>query len=474
MIIDRRPTRTAVARGLSRNRFKTRNPITAMTTTRRQFIEHSGAALLGASALVSAAPRVLAAGKTDDLKSRPTLVVVYLRGGADALQVIVPYGDPLYPRIRPTLAIPGPQAGERGVAPLNNYFGLNPNLKPLYDLFKNGAVAPIVSVGSPHPTRSHFDAQDFMERAAPGIKSVTEGWLNRYLTQTRTKHDSELRGVSFQPVLPRSMRGEYPVLAVPGYGLNQTLDIFEKLYGSCDEAKQLHAREQASTGKPKAGHFTQTARPAEPAISVQSNYETIVTAGNRAIARLREIDRIVFQGSNDAKYPGSGFGQRLSQVARLIKADRGLEVTALDYGGWDHHAFEGGAQGKMANMLHDLSASLRAFVDDLGPRMDRTLVLVMSEFGRTAHENGNNGSDHGHGGFMLAIGNMVRGLKIHGRWTGLDRNNLYQRRDLPVHTDFRTVFAETLQNLFGYDPLTHNFFPGYQHRGKELGFLKQV
>ncbi len=452
-----------------------------MQPTRRQFIRHSSGAIIAGSAL-SAAPFVLAQDKSGDpAQPKPTLVVIYLRGGADPLQVLVPYGDPLYYRVRPTIAVPGPAAlpgagaGDRGAAPLNDYFGLHPAMRPLHDLFREGRIAPILSVGSPHPTRSHFDAQDFMERAAPGTRHITEGWLSRYLTHTRTNHESDLRGVSFQPVLPRSLRGEYPVLAVPGYGMNQTLDVFEKLYVNCDEERSLNQKQAAEVrAAQRPSRAGQAVPAAHPPIDGQTNQQTILAAGSRAIARLRELDRIIREGTNSATYPPSGFGTQLSHVARLIKADRGVEVTALDYHGWDHHAFQGGAEGTMANMLADLAGSLRAFSDDLGPRMERTLVLVMSEFGRTVHENGNNGSDHGRGGFMLAMGGMVNGRRLYGRWTGLDRENLIDRRDLPVHTDFRLVFAEALERLFGFDALGSEFFPGFARAGKMLDYLRQV
>src|SRR5688500_5560989 len=345
------------------------------------------------------------------------------------------------------------------------------------DLYNEGMVAPIVNVGSPHDTRSHFDAQDFMERACPGVKTINEGWLNRFLELTKTGKDNELRALSFQPLLPRSLRGQYPVLAVPEDESSYLLDSFEKMY-SCDENKQMVEEQAAKELAAKAAQGALKSRkiPERKPIKEAEAREHIVTVGANEIRRLRELRKIT-RGGFSGKYPGSRFGKQLRDIASVIKANRGLEVAAVDYEGWDTHAYQGGSEGAMANMLADIGKCMRAFHDDLGKdRMKRTLVVLMSEFGRTAKENGSHGSDHGHGGFMLAMGGMVKkpkGMGVYGEWMGMAPENLYQRRDMPVTTDFRIVFSEMLFNLFAYDPTASNFFPGFRP-DKPVGFLSRV
>ncbi|MEX0776521.1 MAG: DUF1501 domain-containing protein [Phycisphaeraceae bacterium] len=427
-------------------------------TTRREFLKATSA-VLGAGALGGLAPRLAFAADDATAAARPTLVTIYLRGGADVLSVVVPYGEQLYYKYRPTTAIPAQAVGDvKGIIPITSYFGVHPSLEPLSDLLKAGLAAPIINVGSTHPTRSHFDAQDFMERAAPGVKTITEGWLNRYLELTRKGDDQDFRAVSLQPTLPRSLRGQYPVLAVPDVDGEGVMGAFDQMYPCLHNG----ADQPAGTPGAKAG-----AAPAETAVR-----DAITDSGGQSIRKLRELRRILDQaGKSAAEYPQSGFGRQMRDLASIIKAQRGLEVAALDYHGWDTHAYQGNANGDMAGKLADLSASVAAFARDLGPRFGRTLVLVMSEFGRTARENGNNGTDHGHGGVMLAIGGMVKGRQVYGQWTGLDPQTLYERRDLPVTTDFRLIFHETLHQLFAFDSNKHKFFPDYKHNPRPLGFL---
>ena len=448
-----------------------------MSPTRRQFLAGSSA-FMGAAAL-GLSPRALAQALREQ-GHPPTLVTIYLRGGADPLNAIVPAGDPEYYKVRPTIAIPSrsDDPDNPAVIPLTNLWGLHPALKPLHALYENKRATALVCTGSTHPTRSHFDAQDFMERAAPGVKTVTEGWLNRYLTATASGLDRTLRAVSMQPTLPRSMRGQYPVLAVPGGNADRAMNVFERLYACDDNAEAV--RRNAGADKPKADN-----EPADgprlgggPAIAPVDRAEDdlndkLVEKGKESIEKLRHLKKIV-NGQGGGNYPNSGLARQLADIAKIIKAGEGLEVAAVDYGGWDHHAFQGGSQGTMANMLGTLAEAIRAFHDDLGSHMDKTLVLVMSEFGRTVYENGNNGTDHGHGSFMLAVGGMVKGGNVYGKYTGLEKANLYQNRDLPVHIDFRVVFAEALYALFGFHADKTDFFPEYKANDKPVGFLTPI
>ncbi|MEO1235148.1 MAG: DUF1501 domain-containing protein [Planctomycetota bacterium] len=424
--------------------------------TRREFLQRSGL-LLGAAGTAGLLPKLSFGQPRLDGKQPPTLVAVYLRGGADPINTVVPFGDPQYAKIRPGIAVERPR-------PLNRYFGFHPALGDLADLYDRGLMCPILNVGSTHPTRSHFDAQDFMERAAPGVKSVTEGWLNRYLYATKSDLDGDLRAVSLQATLPRSLRGQYSALAVPGYGANHVMDTFEGVY-DCDSNKEARAKNAKPPDDPNSGGELPEDR----------MRQRIAEAGDDGIRKLRELNELVDdRNRRPSGYPNTRLGRQFADIAQLIKADRGLEVAAVDYNGWDHHAFQGGDRGVMADMLGNLSRSIGAFVRDLGPKLDQTLVLTMSEFGRTVRENGNAGTDHGRAGFMFAVGGMVNGGKIYGKWTGLDRRQLVDGRDLRVHTDFRRVFAETLASLYGFEADKENFFPDYRSREKPVGFLRPL
>lgn len=409
----------------------------------------------------------------------PTLVTIYLRGGADPLNAIVPAGDPDYYKVRPTIAIPSKSddPDNPAVIPMTNLFGLHPAMKPLHKLYEEKRMAAIMNTGSTHPTRSHFDAQDFMERAAPGVKSVTEGWLNRYLTATQSSTDRTLRAISLQPTLPRSLRGQYPVLAVPTGGADKAMNAFERLY-SCEgdaEARKMNGTAEAEDhAAPLDGPRVSGGAAVKPIDKAEDDLNQIIAeAGEESIEKLRHLKGVV-RGQRNGKYPDSRLARQLSDIAKVIKAGEGLEIAAVDYGGWDHHAYQGANDGTMARMLTTLSEALRAFHDDLGTHMDKTMVLVMSEFGRTVYENGNRGTDHGRGGFMMAIGGMVKGGNIYGKWTGLEKKSLIAGRDLPVHVDFRVVFAEALYSLFGFQADKTDFFPDYKTRDRPVGYLTPI
>lgn len=475
---------------------------TNMATTRRTFISDTGRSFLGAS-LASGLLAPMAYAQDDlkakdkeygpvqegwDKKQMPTLVVIYLRGGADPLHFIPPVGDPIYHRIRPKIAIPGQKdKGDRKalVFPdgftmmgkkFNDYFGLNPYMESLIPLMEQGVVAPILNVGSTHGTRSHFDAQDYMERAAPGMKTVQEGWLARYLRLTKKPYDKPLRGICARSLLPRSLRGRYPVLA--GNNDAEQMPVFEELYAMSNMVNRT-ARDDAKVQRGSRLDDIPNKDGEQPMLKkkvlTQDAARDIITeSGTNSAIRLKALKEALKKGSN-AKYPGGGLGGQMRDIAKVIKANVGLEVAAADYGGWDHHSDQGDVNGRASRMLGHVAECLAAFYKDLGPRMESVMVLVMSEFGRTCHENGNYGTDHGRGGFMLAMGNMVNGRQIYGKWTGMEEHQLDYGRFMPVHTDFRLVFAETLYKLFDFNAFDYDYFPGWsQPADKPLDFLKKV
>ena len=431
----------------------------SMNPTRRDFLKlaAAGGVALHSSQFASQLLATEAPGYGPENGGERSLVVIFLRGGADPLNMIVPYGDSSYPMHRPTLAM----NLESGLLKLDKTFGLHPAMTTLKPLWDAGKLAPIVCAGSNHTTRSHFDAQDWMEFAAPGDRSVRDGWLNRYLALTEKKgtEASEFRALGMQELLPRSLRGSYPVLAVPRSltkkKSSKTLDAFERFYGE-------------GSAEMEGGEMMAGRREEDAAGVVESGRITIET-----LRRLQEIlaaseKRNASKTVSGSSYPESRFADRLKKIALVLKAGEGLEVAGVDYGGWDDHNQEGSVDGRMATRLRDFSSSIGAFCQDLGPALDSTTILVMTEFGRTVRENGNSGTDHGHGGSMLVIGGGVRGGEVHGDWTGLKETELYQGRDLAVTTDFRDVFNAVMENSLGFEP-PKEFFPGYKpNRMKNL------
>lgn len=370
------------------------------------------------------------------------LICLFQRGAADALNVVVPFGDTEYFRLRPNIAIPRParSAGENGSIDLDGFFGLHPALSPLAPLWKRGMLAPIHAVGSPSATRSHFDAQDYMESGTPDVKGTRDGWLNRYLATCDTCEagaaKSPFRAVAMTPQTPRILQGPSPAVAM------NSLDAFtvRSAGGMVERLEALYR-----TGSADLVHAT--------------GAETF-----DAVKMLREANPQRYQPEHGAEYPRSEFGQRLRQIAQLIKAGVGLEVAFADVGGWDTHVNQGGATGQLANRLGDFARSIAALVTDLGDRMDDVVILTMSEFGRMARQNGNGGTDHGHAGSMFAIGGSVRGGRVLGRWPGLAREQLYEGRDLALTTDFRTVFGEVVRTHLGA-PSAAPLFPGFANAG---------
>jgi uncharacterized protein (DUF1501 family) len=363
---------------------------------------------------------------------RRVLVCLFQRGAVDGLSMVVPHGDPAYYRERPRIAIPRDQ-----VVDLDGHFGLHPALSGLLPLWRQGALAPIQAVGSPDTTRSHFDAQDYMESGTPGTKSTPDGWLNRVAQHAAEHRNTPFRSVAFGPQLPRILAGSAPALAISdlrSFGIragqpgvrDKLTRAFEELY------------EESATG-----------------IVASSAAE-----GFEAVQTLNRIHPEDYQAENGANYPQGRLGRSLMQIAQLIKADVGVETAFADAGGWDTHIAQGASDGQLATRLRELGDSLAAFAQDLGDRMSDVVVLTMSEFGRTVAENGSIGTDHGHGTAMFVLGGGVRGGRIAGRWPGLDPGQQYEGRDLAVTTDFRDLFGEILVRHCGVAQLAP-VFPGH-------------
>jgi uncharacterized protein (DUF1501 family) len=405
-------------------------------STRRVFLRNSALAMVGVGSAPLWLERALyAAGAPSPRKK--ILVAIFQRGAADGLNIVVPHGEEAYYALRPTIAIPRPtsnnEKAQDAALDLDGFFGLHPSLAPLKPLFDQGHLAIVDAVGSPDPTRSHFDAQDFMESGTPGLKATMNGWLNRALPPASGPRLSPLRAVSLGPVLPRAMRGGRPAIALQNIGdfqvrNAQAAKAFEELYLETPDPA-LHA----------AGRET---------------FE--------AVSLLQAIQKTPYQPA--AEYPRGRFGDSLRQIAQLIKADVGVEMAFADIGGWDHHVNELGqraSEGQLANLLREYGRALSAFWQDMGDRMADVALVTMSEFGRTAHENGNRGTDHGHANCMFVLGGPVKGGKVYGQWPGLQKEQLYENRDLALTTDFRDVLGELVSRHLG-NPALAEVFPGYQ------------
>ena len=400
--------------------------------SRRVFLKNGAFAFVSLGFAPSFLARTaFAQGRTARAKQ---LIAIFQRGAVDGLSVVVPHGEDEYYRARPSIAIPRPNA-EGGAVDLDGFFGLNPRLQPLKPLWDRRELAIVHACGSPDSTRSHFDAQDYMESGTPGVKSTSDGWLNRYLQVRKVEAATPFRAVALTPQLPRMLQGSAPALAVNQIGqfgirAGQASDMV----GASFEAEYAAAADRVLNG---------TGREAFDAIKM-----------------LKVADPSKYQPENGAEYPRSPFGQALKQIAQLSKSNIGLEVAFADVGGWDTHVNQGAGQGQLAGRLDDFSRSIAALVADLGDRMGDTVVLTMSEFGRAVNENGNRGTDHGHGNAMMVMGGGVRGGHVYGKWPGLAADRRYDGRDLAVTTDFRDVFGEIVVRHLGVND-AQPIFPGY-------------
>jgi len=430
--------------------------------SRRAFVRGGSLALLALGLPPDFLTRsLLAQPATSSAARKKTLICIFQRGAVDGLNMVVPFGEKAYYTRRRATAIPAPVRDGTGALDLDGFFGLHPSLKPLHELYGRKELAIVHAVGSPNPTRSHFDAQDFMESATPGVKSTKDGWLNRVLGNTDcadctgrslkdgAAHSADhaagqtgmastfhpaLRGVAMGASMPRALRGQQPALAIADlerFGVGGGRDAaaqtaFERIYGTDGGDLVTDAADDAF----------------------------------EAARILKAANPLQYRSANGVEYPNGDFGRSLRQIAQLIKSDVGVEIAFADIGGWDTHQAQGAVQGQLANRFNELSRGIRALYDDLGDRMDDVVIMTMSEFGRTVAENGTGGTDHGHANCMMIMGGTVSGGRILGDWPGLEREQLYEGRDLNVTTDFRDVFAEVASRHLRTKNL-ERVFPGH-------------
>jgi len=403
-----------------------------MAITRRVFMRHGALAVIGTTAIPAFLQRAAFAAENAPT-GKKRLVVVFQRGAADGLNIVVPHAESAYYSMRPTIAIPRQQ-----VIDLDGFFGLHPSMSPFQQLWKDGHLAIVHAAGSPDTTRSHFDAQDYMESGTPGVKSTEDGWLNRALRDgADPQKEPPFRAVSMGGRLPRILAGSEPALAI-------------------DNINNFGIGGRNPAAVPLANTFE-----AMYAQSVDSVLHGTGAETFDAVKMLKSANPDQYTPAPGVNYPRGPFGQALKQTAQLIKADLGVEVAFADVGGWDTHVNQGGTQGQLAARLTDLSQSISAFWTDLGPLADSTVLVTMSEFGRTARENGNRGTDHGHANVMFVLGGPVRGGRVYGRWPGLAPEQLNEGRDLALTTDFRQVLSEVVYRHLGNRNLSA-VFPGFE------------
>ena len=419
---------------------------------RRYFLKSSGVGL-ASFGLMAAAPEFLhqfasAQSAAKGYGKRKVLVTIFQRGAVDGMNMLVPYGESEYYNLRPTIAVKKPGETD-GAIKLDDTFGLNPAMSAFEPFWKSGQLAAITAVGSPDNTRSHFDAQDYMESGTPGNKGTSDGWLNRVLQVNAEKDASPFRAVSMTQALPRALYGKSPSVAMANL----------------------------SDFSIKAGVYSQNMSGGFEGIYQENVKDSLGEMGKEtfeAVNFLKTANPAQYKPENGAQYPPTSLGRSLQQIAQLIKAGVGLEVAFTDTGNdirWDTHTNEGGGRGQLANFLRTFSQAIAAFASDLGKRMDDVMVLTMSEFGRTARENGGRGTDHGHANTMFALGGPVKGGKVYGDFKGLKNDKLYEGRDLDVTTDFRDVFGEAAAKHMGSKDLAR-IFPNYSaNAAKFRGFL---
>jgi uncharacterized protein (DUF1501 family) len=417
----------------------------------RRFFLKSGSIALASVGMSLSAPsfleRVVMGRDAITAGHRKILIAIFQRGAVDGLNMVVPFGEPDYYKFRPSIAIPKPEAGkEESAINLDGFFGLHPSMKPFKPLWDSQRLAIVHASGSPDNSRSHFDAQDYMESATPGVKATGDGWLNRYLQNRPDPQASSFRAVALTRTMPRVLMGPAPSVSMANLS-------------------EFSIRAGKSSANLQSGF---------EAIYAQQTKDKLAGTGREtfeAVNSLKRVNPAQYKPENGAVYPTTPFGNSLRQIAQLIKSDVGLEIAFTDMGQWDTHVNQGNSRGQLANLLQQFSSGIAALYQDLGQRMDDVVILTMSEFGRTVRENGNRGTDHGHANAMFVLGNGVRGGKVYGRWPGLKEDQLFEGRDLALTTDFRDVFSEVASRHLGATDLGF-VFPSYSiSQSKFKGFL---
>ena len=405
--------------------------------SRRGFMKGGALALVGTSVIPSFLLRSVLAEATTATGNSKKLVVLFQRGAADGLNIVVPYQEKNYYAMRPSIAIQ-----QKDLLDLDGQFGLHPAMAAFKPLFARGHLAIVHAAGSTDMTRSHFDAQDFMESGTPGVKSTQDGWLNRALLNGPAPDGpggkpSAFRAVALGTQMPRTLQGKLPAIAVSnladfsvggkGPQTSAISNAFQAMYDESSDAV-LHG-----TG--------------------QETFE--------AVKMLKSADPAKYQPAAGVTYPNTPFGNSLKQIAQLLKANLGVEAAFSDIGGWDTHQNQGAATGQLANRLTEFANGIAAFWKDMGAESEHITLVTMSEFGRTARQNGTGGTDHGHANAMFILGGTVKGGKVYGQWPGLDNGQLNEGRDLAVTTDFRRVLGEAAYKTLGARNL-QTVFPGAQ------------
>ena len=407
-----------------------------ITLSRRSFLKSTP--ILAASTLWPAWMPRLAFAPAKTAPRGDVLVVVFLRGAADTLNVVVPHGEQAYYALRPTLGIPRPD--DKNVKPeeraldLDGFFGFHPAMRPLLDVWQSRDLAIIHACGAPDESRSHFKSMELMERGVDDERGPASGWIGRHLATLNTGNHSPLRAVGMGTLPQRSLSGSVPVSA-----LRSIADFH--LGGDARAVAQMRAALD----------------------TVYSGGDSSDTLGQETLSimdTLQLLDPLNYRPAQKAVYPDSEFGLALKQTAMLIKANVGLEVSAIDLGGWDTHFAQGGSTGLMAGLMAELASGLAAFYADMADHLDHVTAVTMSEFGRRAAENGSLGTDHGHGSMMMVLGRHVQGGKVHGAWPGLREGQLIGPGDLAVTTDYRDILAEICQKRLN-NPAAQEIFPGH-------------
>ena len=403
--------------------------------SRRKFLSTTLAAGMATSLIGS--PWVF--GRTDTRVSGKRLVVVMLRGAVDGLNVVVPYGDAAYHADRPSIAIARPN-GSSGAIALDSYFGLHPALRPLLTLWEQQRLAFVHACGSPDPTRSHFDAQDYLESGTPGNKTTADGWMNRLLATLPGPH-AATEALSFSPTLPRILSGSLPVTnELPGANATRPspldrpwiADAFDSLYDGADPLSRAYQEAQSARQELRA----------DLSISLDDEQPGL---------------KMPSRGAPNT----NGFPLLARRLGRLLNQDANIRLAFAEFGGWDTHVNQGNLTGQLANHLQPLAEGLVVLAHELGNCFHDTVVVVMSEFGRTVSENGNGGTDHGHGNALWLLGGAIQGGKVYGEWPGLLSTARYEGRDLAITTDFRHVLVHVIERQFRLsDQALVKLFPG--------------